>query len=208
MRRMNCFGVGMLAAGVLMLSACQRIDDPQIPESSRLRVLGVPTHRPVALPAAPVVVVEQEPVVVTASENGPIVTASQTVNSPVIDATYDPANEITVRGPVLGKHYVKLADGTTAEVVELMPDENFMDVMLAPTAYSFQHGINVGITDQIMATGTVVRIGDRRMLLARELGWHKTVYTLREADGTPVWHANQVNAAGLTTSAKPVWRFW
>lgn len=170
-------------------------------------VLGVPVQRVSGLPAAPVVV-EQNPVVVTASEDGPIVTAAQTVTSPVIDAKYDPANEITVRGPVLGKHYVKLADGTTAEVVELMPDENFMDILLAPTAYSFQQGINVGITDRIMATGTVVRVGDRRMLLARELGWHRTTYTLRDADGTPVWQGNPVNPVGLTTSSKPAWRFW
>jgi hypothetical protein len=121
----------------------------------------------------------------------PIVTAEQQVEAAeelrTLDFRYDPENEITIRGSVLGKRYINLEGDHTAEVVRLQPGGDFIDVMIGTTKHLFRHDVDVGITDQILVTGSLVDVNGRRMLLARELLWSDRELVLREKDGWPLW---------------------
>lgn len=121
----------------------------------------------------------------------PIVSAEQQVEAAkelrTLDFRYDPENEITIRGPVLGKRYVNLEGDHTGEVVRLQPGGDFIDVMIGTTKHLFRHDVDVGITDHILVTGSLVNVNGRRMLLARELLWSDHELVLREKDGWPLW---------------------
>lgn len=205
----------MLGAS-LFLAACHRIDDPPTPLAPQgLAALGAESQPQVAPPAAIVKVVEAEPIVVRAKAHEPIVTASDVVanaettaaENVSLDLRYDPGDEMTIRGPVLGKRFVKLEGGHTAEVVKLMPGDTLIDVMLGTTDFFFRHNIDIGVADPIMVRGHLVRLERRDMLLAREITWRGTTYTVRDKTGWPAWRAAE-NSSVATVSARAPWRLW
>lgn len=117
---------------------------------------------------------------------GPIITAASG-QADRLDLRYDRSTEMTIRGPVLGKKFIRLDEDSTAEIVELQPGGDFIDVMLGTTKFMYHHDIELGIADQIMVTGSRITVNDRPMLLAREVTFGSSVYRLRYEDGWPRW---------------------
>ena len=102
----------------------------------------------------------------------------------------DGANEITIRGAVLGKQHVRLEDGHTGIIVELQPGGDFIDVLIGTTRFNEAHDVNVGIADRIMVSGPIVNVDvteSGRLMLARELVWKDRTIKLRDEDGKPLW---------------------
>jgi hypothetical protein len=198
-----------LVAGTMLwiVGGCHRFDDPPLPETpSGLAAYGVTS----AAPAAASESAPMEPIVVVAQPHSPIITAADVVDDGELgvslDLRYDPGNEITIRGPVLGKRFLRLEGGHTAEIVELMPGENFIDVMLGTSEFFHANNINVGIPDPIMVRGSVVRLEGRDMLLARELTWRGTTYQVRDERGWPLWRTSERQVAASANT--PAWWPW
>ena len=113
----------------------------------------------------------------------------------VLDLKYDPRSEMTVRDVVLGKRFVKPADGHTGVVVTLQPGGDYIDALVGTTQFLTDHGMDIGIADPLMVTGAVVRLENRPVLLAREVVSRGQTLRLREEDGRPLWSSNY-NLAG------------
>jgi hypothetical protein len=193
----NNFAVVLaLLSSAFVLPACHRLDDPPAPLAPRgLSVLGFEEQH--ASPRE--IVVESAPIIVKADPHGAIVTAADVVElheSPAaeelsLDLRYDPANETTLRGPVVGKRFVKLDDGYTAEVATVMVGDTQVDAMLATTEFSFHNNIDVGITDRVLMRGHMVKFEGRDMMLVRELTYRGNKIELRNEKGWPVWREGE-----------------
>jgi hypothetical protein len=101
---------------------------------------------------------------------------------------YDRNDEVTLRGPVLGKHFKKLPGDHTGVVVELQPGGNFIDVLIGTTESHIQSDVHVEMTDPIVVKGVIIDLPGRDLLLARELLWRDRALLLRDSDGWPLWY--------------------
>ena len=151
---------------------------------------GITTEEADSLPEVDVedarVVSPEGPVSLSpAAADGPVITADDVLGPTGVNTV---GEELTLRGPVLGKKYVDLEGEHTGIVVELQPGGDFIDVLIGTTRHNEDHGIDVGIADRIVVTGHVVELADgSRMLLARELNWRDETYQLRDENGKPLW---------------------
>lgn len=133
----------------------------------------------------PAVVAEPEP----APESQPagIETAAAKAKADDDLLAYNADNEITIRGPILGKRYVRLPGEHTGVVVELQPGGDFIDVLMGTTRFNEEQGLNAGIPDRIVVTGSIAVLNGRRTLLARTVEWGDRTFELRDKSGRPLW---------------------
>ena len=121
----------------------------------------------------------------------PVITPEDEVEAKLeartLDIRYDPENEITLRGAVTGKRFISLEGDHTAELVRIQPGGDFVEVLIGTTKFLFREDVDVGITDQILVTGSLTELDGRRVLLARELLWSDRELILRDDDGWPLW---------------------
>jgi hypothetical protein len=113
---MNTTNFAMIAAlaalCALSIAACDRLDDPPLPQTSGgLAALGA------APTASRALLAEPDPIIMRPDDDS-VTTASQFFHEHGGEAeiqlsqlSYDPTDEIAVRGPVLGKRFVSLAEG-------------------------------------------------------------------------------------------------
>lgn len=109
-------------------------------------------------------------------------------------ATYDAKTEATFKGTVeevnAGRPVKGPARMTPAEQqIVLKTDAGTIDVRLAPRAFLTEKGVEIAKGDAIEVVGSKGTAGESQVVLAREVRKGDTVWSLRDANGQPLWTA-------------------
>lgn len=99
---------------------------------------------------------------------------------------YDPKSETTVTGAVqeVQQHQMMGHQGTHLIV---KTDTGELEVHLGPSSYLAQHKFSFAKGDQVEVTGSMVKMGGKDALLARQVKKDGKTLVLRNAQGIPAW---------------------
>jgi hypothetical protein len=105
---------------------------------------------------------------------------------------YDKRAEVTVTGTVEEVREMTgmsgMAGGSVRGMhVMLKTDKQTFEVHLGPVHYLKEQKVDLAKGDAIEVSGARVTMGDRRVILARELRKGDQTWTLRDAEGRPRW---------------------
>lgn len=102
---------------------------------------------------------------------------------------YDATNEITVSGFVQAVENFRCpaSDGSLGTHVLLQTDAGMVRVHLGPSAYVSAQDLRLVEGELVNVVGAKVRDWGDRNLIAREVVRHDGRYTLRDANGSPLW---------------------
>jgi hypothetical protein len=105
---------------------------------------------------------------------------------------YDKRAEVTVTGTVEDIREMTGMSGMAGGSVRgmhlmLKTDKETFEVHLGPVTYLKEQKVDVAKGDTIEVSGARVTMGDRRVILARELRKGDQTWTLRDAEGRPRW---------------------
>jgi hypothetical protein len=105
---------------------------------------------------------------------------------------YDKRAEVTVIGTVEEVREMTGMGGMTGGTargmhVMLKTDKETFEVHLGPVHYLKEQKVDLAKGDAIEVSGARVTMGDRRVILARELRKGDQTWTLRDAEGRPRW---------------------
>lgn len=111
---------------------------------------------------------------------------------PTAPAPYDVNTEVRVTGAVVHVNTVVHGAGSARMAAQegtliLKTDAGTFDVQLAPPAFLAEKKVKIKKGDTVEVIGSRVTIGDSQLVLARQIRKGKTSWTLRDADGAPVW---------------------
>ena len=108
---------------------------------------------------------------------------------------YDIKTETTVKGTVQD---VKAGSqvmgpgrrmGVQDRQLVLKTDTATLDVQLGPATFLAEKKLEIGKGDTIEVIGSTVTVGESQVLLAREIRKGDASWTIRDANGTPLWTA-------------------
>jgi hypothetical protein len=107
-------------------------------------------------------------------------------------AMYDKRAEVTVTGTVEEVREMTgmsgMAGGSMHGMhVMLKTDKEMFEVHLGPVSYLREQKVNLAKGDTIEVSGARVTMGNRRVILAREIRKGDQTWILRDADGRPRW---------------------
>ena len=99
---------------------------------------------------------------------------------------YDPKSETTVTGAVqeVQQHQMMGHQGTHLMV---KTDTGELEVHLGPSSYLAQQKFSFAKDDQVEVTGSMVKMGGKDALLARQVKKDGKTLVLRNAQGVPAW---------------------
>ena len=106
---------------------------------------------------------------------------------------YDIKTETTVKGTV---EDVKAGSqvmgpgrrmGAQDRQLALKTDTTTLDVQLGPASFLAEKKVEIGKGDTIEVIGSTVTVGESQVLLAREIRKGDTSWTIRDANGAPLW---------------------
>jgi len=100
---------------------------------------------------------------------------------------YNTATEVTLKGSVEAVNHVMGQQGWGGTHLSLKADEQTIDVHVGPSWFLTQNKMSFAKGDQIEVTGSWVKFGDNDALIAREIKKGSETFTLRNAQGLPVW---------------------
>ncbi len=100
---------------------------------------------------------------------------------------YDAKTETTVAGVVQEVREVAGPGRNAGVHIVLKTDSATLEVHVGPSWYLKQHKYELTKGDQIVVTGSKVKLQDVDVLLAREIKKGGTTWTLRDAQGIPLW---------------------
>lgn len=100
---------------------------------------------------------------------------------------YDPKNETTISGTVDDvQTYTGRRRGTGTHLV-LKTDSGTSDVHVGPTAYIDKQQFSFSKGDHIEVLGSQSKIGNKDVVLAREITKEGKKLVLRDQSGVPMW---------------------
>ena len=119
---------------------------------------------------------------------------------------YDPANEVTVGGVVLGVVATTAPDGTVGVHLNVTPARgNNVKVHLGPAMFIGMNDGSFFADDQVLVTGAFVMHDGEVALWARTITNNNKTLTLRNKDGAPRWkQATADDPDGCGVSHAPV----
>ena len=99
---------------------------------------------------------------------------------------YDPKTETTVAGAVqeVQQHQMMGHQGTHL-IVKTNTGE--LEIHLGPSSYLTQHQFSFAKGDQVEVAGSMVKMGGKDALLARQIKKDGKTLVLRNAQGIPAW---------------------
>lgn len=100
---------------------------------------------------------------------------------------YDSETEVTVRGVVEEIKEVPGPGRSTGTHLFLKTNETHMEIHVGPSWYLKQQKCVIAKGDQVEVTGSKVKLQEKEVLLARELKKSGNTWTLRNAQGVPLW---------------------
>ncbi len=100
---------------------------------------------------------------------------------------YDPSTEVTLAGSVEAVTQVTSPKGRGGTHLTLKTEKETIDVHVGPSGYLTRKQISFAKGDQIEVTGSRVKFGDTDALIAREIKKGEQTFTLRNAQGIPLW---------------------
>jgi DNA/RNA endonuclease YhcR with UshA esterase domain len=106
--------------------------------------------------------------------------------------SYDPAQEVKVKGEVLEvKNYDCPISGTMGAHLALRTAEGVVEVHLGPAKFLSEYQMSFAKGDKVEILGTKVTFHDAPALLARRVTRDDNEYFFRDAKGRPLWAARQ-----------------
>ena len=106
-------------------------------------------------------------------------------------APYDVKTEVRLTGAIVHVNAVGHAAGSAMAAQDgtlmLKTDTGTVDVQLAPATFLAEKKVKIAKGDTVDVIGSRVTIGDSQVVLAREIRKGSTSWTLRDADGAPLW---------------------
>lgn len=100
---------------------------------------------------------------------------------------YDPATEVTVQGTIQEVKLLTMPGGQGGTHLVLATNDGMLEVLLGPTAFLKQIGLDPGKGDRIEVTGSKMKYDGADALIAREVKVGDKSITLRNAQGVPAW---------------------
>jgi hypothetical protein len=107
---------------------------------------------------------------------------------------------ITFNGRVTGKLVVQPFNGMMDAVSLLVkqPDNDAFEVQLGPQWFVSQMPVKINVGDNIMVTGSRVKLESRTVILAQSITVGKREIRFRDKSGNPMWVTAQMNAPAPT----------
>ncbi len=116
---------------------------------------------------------------------------------------YDPATEVTFNGTIqevkLMNHHGMMVTGMHLVV---KTDDKTDEVILGPANYMTSKGFSFTKGDSIELTGSKIKIGETRYIMAREVVKRGKTLNLRDRQGVPEWRGMMLK--GPLQARKPV----
>lgn len=103
------------------------------------------------------------------------------------EGLYNPESLGSVTGPVLGMRRIVAKNERTFLVLEVGLSGEFFDVLLGPEDYLTQHGLSLGVTDQVQAVGSRTVRNTRNTIVARTVREGNVTVPLRDETGRALW---------------------
>ena len=100
---------------------------------------------------------------------------------------YNPATEVTVKGSIEAVHQIPGPGGMGGTHLTLKAEKESFDVHVGPSWYLAEKKISFAQGDQVQVIGSQVKFGEQTGLIAREIKKGNETFTLRNAQGIPVW---------------------
>ncbi len=101
--------------------------------------------------------------------------------------SYDPTTEITAKGSVEEVQTVQRKGGWGGIHLALKTDAGNLDVHLGPSSFISKKQFSFNKGDQIEVLGSKVKMGEKDVLIAREVTKEGKTLVLRNSQGIPEW---------------------
>ena len=154
-------------------------------------IVGIVTISAIVLVAPPTIVAQHGPAPHAAGSSQQQPGPGQHPGG-AMAAPYDVKTEVRLTGAVVHVNAVAHGAGSSGTATQdstlmLKTDRGAVAVQLAPAAFLAKKKVKIAKGDTVDVIGSHVTIGDSQVVLAREIRKGSTSWTLRDADGTPLW---------------------
>jgi len=99
---------------------------------------------------------------------------------------YDPKTEVTIKGVVTEVKEIN-AKGKVDIHLLVKSGENILEVCLCPMAFLKEFDVAFHKGDQLVITGSKVKMGEQDVVLAREIEQGDNKVVMRDKEGAPAW---------------------
>lgn len=106
---------------------------------------------------------------------------------------YDIRTEITISGAVEEVKEVEGPGRSTGLHLLVKTNNAVTEVSVGPTWYLTQQKCVFAKGDQVEVTGSKAKVGDKDVILSREIKKGDSVWSLRDAQGIPRWSRGKLN---------------
>ncbi len=100
---------------------------------------------------------------------------------------YDVAKEVTIKGTVEEVKQVPNPKGAMGIHLMVKSGSDVLEVRLCPNSFLKEIDIAFNKGDELKVTGSKVRVGEKDVILAREIERGNNTIVLRDKQGVPVW---------------------